>query len=59
MPFGQVSTHFPQATHFSSSTVAIPSLMERAPNWQAATQEPSPRHPCEQALSPRPGTITA
>ena len=36
-PFGHISIHFPQRTHFSSSTTATPSTTDNAPNAQTDT----------------------
>ena len=46
-PFGQALAQAPQAVHFASSTTGRPvsGFMDRAPNWQAATQSPQPTQP--------------
>jgi hypothetical protein len=47
MFLGQALAQAPQAVHFSSSTSAMPvaGLIEMAPNEQATTQSPQPKHP--------------
>ena len=57
--FGQADIQAPQATHFSSSIEATPLIMDSAPNSQAFTQEPRPKHPNSQALEPPPGATEA
>ncbi len=54
MRLGQALTQAPQAVHLAWSTTGSPvaGSMDRAPNWQAATQSPQPRQPKEQPVSP-------
>ena len=54
MCLGQALAQAPQAVHLSSSTTGRPvaGSIDKAPNWQAATQSPQPRHPKAQPVSP-------
>ncbi len=47
---GQASTHFLQATHFSSMMRAMPSSVTMASKAQARVQLPRPRQPAGQTL---------
>ena len=50
---GQALAQAMQAVHLSGSTTAVPlGPMDMAPNWQALTQEPKPRHPKAHSRGP-------
>ena len=49
---GQAAAQAPQPTHLLTSTLALPSTTEMAPNLQAFTQSPKPRQAKLQALGP-------
>ena len=50
--FGHTSLHFPQFTHFSSSTTATPFSILIASNLHTDTHVPNPKHPALQAFDP-------
>ena len=54
MCLGQALVQAPQAVHLLSSTTGRPvsGSIDRAPNWQAATQSPQPRQPKAHPVSP-------
>ena len=50
MLLGQTSAQAPQPTHLARFTLAMPSTISIAPNWQASTQLPRPMQAKVQVL---------